>query len=216
MVSAASLLSSMTRMRREEPRGAASRTLPRWWSAAVLSVRAAVAPRTRYHDRDPRSSLARDPRATRIMVRTRLRPMPKPPSERFSLPRTWVNRSKTVGSHGLDSRFLYCHPEDRLIAVGFEGQARCFHPLPYTSHCCSGGLTRPGPIGSGPRPPRSLARRNKSSRWCFLMSMRGRLVSTARATTILRSTTSFLSWTLPCLTRETSTRSSISRVICWT
>ena len=128
------------------------------------------------------------PPCTSTRRRTRVRPMPSPPSDRSTARSTWVNRSNTLGniSGGMpmplsrtrttaSSRILLDDQRDSTTLIGvFGGVVEKVRQ----------NLGEPGHVGVDLQTP--IRKRQRQ-----LMpgaSMSGRLISTARATMSLRST----------------------------
>ena len=109
-----------------------------------------------------------------------------------------VSRTRTTASS----------PSRSTVSRDLAALGRCTWPR------CSAGWSRPAPAGSGRPRPAAARRGARRPAWCLRASIRGRLVSTALATTAARSTGSVRRLILPRVMRETSSRSSTSRARC--
>ena len=111
---------------------------------------------------NPALAACTQPPCSSIIFRTRARPIPNPSPSRLGEPFTWVNSSKIARQHGrFDPDARVAHSQDGLAASRLNTPDQCDRPLPNTWRCCSEGLPRLEPAGTGLLPPRPPAREVK-------------------------------------------------------
>ena len=166
----------------------------------------------------PRPALAActQPPCSSIMLRTRASPIPSPSAKRLVEPFTWVNRSKILGSMAGSIPM----PVSRTRRTAWSPIASTVSSMrpPSSEYLAllfsrfdTTWASRPGSPSTS-----TACRGSETFRTCFRASIRGRLTSMASATTRFRSIGFIWRLILPWPTRDTSSKSSTSRVSCWT
>ena len=181
---AASTLSSTTRIRDGPtaalPSGSAS-TRPGASAASARGGRGAGR-RTRCPGRARRSRPRRVPPCISTRFLTRVRPIPRPPSERSSERSTWAKRSKIRGEHlGGDADAVVADPDDDHAAVparrSRRDRAARLGVLGGVGQEVDEDLLEPGRVGLDRRRSPGEGQTRES---CPRASISGRTASTAR------------------------------------